>query len=480
MNSSPNKPRIAIIGGGISGLSAAQRITEQTPAADVTLYEASSRLGGIIQTTEQDGFCFEHSADSFIVNEELPWAGELCDKLGVQLISTTTEHRGALILRGATFHPIPDGLQLMTVRKLSSIITTPLLSWPGKLRVAAERFVSAKQDDREESLQQFATRRYGREMFERIIQPLVSGIYTADPQKLSVAAALPQYVKFESKYGTLAKAASASKSSIKDRGARYSLFRSPKNGMQSLIDRFEDALSQHVSLEKNASVRSLRKVEAKWEIEIAGQETTEFDAVICAMRSSAVARLLEGSSSNSATSLSTTLASIEHVGTAVVCLGFPRGQVSHALNAFGCVIPSIENRKVLAISFTNVKFPSRAPDDTVLLRVFVGGALQPEVAQLDDGELLATVKAELSELLGVSGEPLTSKIVRWPATTPQYQLGHLQRVAEIERLVDELPRLELAGNAYRGVGIPQCIRSGWRAAEKVLAELNSDCGPSDQ
>jgi oxygen-dependent protoporphyrinogen oxidase len=306
-------------------------------------------------------------------------------------------------------------------------------------------------------------------MFQRIIQPLVGGIYTADPQKLSVSAALPQFVSQEKKYGSLARAAAADLSAVSDRGARYSLFRSPRDGMQSLVT----ALEQHLpslKIRKSTSIREIHQFENGWSLLDDNESSVEYDAVICATPASVTARLLEQCSSQ----LSTIVDSIEHVSTAVVCLGYHRSQVSHPLDAFGCVVPAIENRKILAVSFTNVKFPLRAPKDHILLRVFVGGALQEELANLDDEPMLAMVRHELADVLGVQGEPVTSKIIRWPQKTPQYHLGHLKRLDEIWRLVRDLHGFEIAGNAYRGVGIPQCVRSGWEAADRVFHSLGCE------
>ena len=455
--------RVAIIGGGISGLAAAQRlIEERNSRCEITLFEATDRLGGVIQSTERNGFLFEHSADSFILNDELPFAGELCEKIGLELIETSAAHRGALILRDRTLHPVPEGLHLMSVRQLSGLLSTPLLSWPGRLRAACEPFIAKRTSHEAESLEQFATRRFGREMFERIIQPLVSGIYTADPTKLSVSAALPQYARQEREYGSLRKAALAAKNktAVNDRGARYSMFRSPKDGMQSLVAKLQQTLESKVEMRLATPVRSLQRIGDQWEID-SGDSQETFSHVVAATSATSLAKLLGEKP------LGAELAAIEHVSTALVCLGFRRDQVSHPLNAFGCVLPAIENRKVLAISFTNVKFPSRAPDDCVLLRVFVGGALQPELVELDDDALTAMVLAELEELLGVSGSPIESLVVRWPRTTPQYHLGHNERLQAIERSLEATPGLFIAGNAYRGVGIPQCIRSGWQAVDRI-------------
>ena len=481
-----SEKRIAIIGGGISGLSAAQRLCREmtepgalaepgaTPASGaapfrLTLMEASPRLGGIIQSSKQDGFLFEHSADSFIVTDELPWAGRLCEQVGIELTETSSENRGALILRDGQFYPIPAGLQLMTVRDLSSVLRSPLLGWRGKLRVAMERFVPRVSHSREESLQQFATRRFGKEMFERIVQPLVGGIYTADPAKLSVAAALPQYTAMERRYGTLARAAAASKSPKDDRGARYGLFRTPIHGMQSLIDAVKENISG-TDIRTNTKVSSVERGDGHWIVSTDDQQRHEFDGVLC---STPITRL-GGIVSQASTQLSQTTEEIKCVSTAIVCMGFRRSQIAHPLNAFGCVIPAIENRKILAISFTNRKFPTRAPEGHMLLRVFVGGALQSELAELDDDALMKTVTDEIQPLLGVEGPPVTSRIVRWPKTTPQYHLGHLERVAAIERHVSELPNFEIAGNAFRGVGVPQCVRSGWDAADRLITSLRGN------
>jgi len=439
------------------------------PRENVTIFEASDRFGGLLQTTRRDGFLIDHAADNFIVNEELPWAGDLCQQIGLELIQTNSQHSGALILRGRRLHRIPEGLHLLSVTQLIPLLASPLLSWRGKLRVACEPFVPRRRDNVEESLTQFTTRRLGREMFDRIVQALVAGIYTADPDKLSVAAALPQFVAMERKHGSLARAAVAHKkgqggTTSADRGARYSLFRAPRHGMQTLIDKIVSQLDG-ADLRLNMPVSELEQQanDDGWQLKTAGGNHA-FDSVLLATSAPAAAKLL----SPVASELADPIAEIEHATTSVVCLGFKRNQIRHPMNAFGCVIPSIEKRRILAVSFSSVKFAHRAPEDHVLLRVFVGGALQAELAELPDDELIQLVREELSDLLGVEGSPSVQQIVRWPKTTPQYYLGHVERLGRIQEQIQRLPHLALAGNAYQGVGIPQCIRSAWNAVDQLL------------
>ena len=467
---SSSQQRIAIIGGGISGLAAAYQLTKESPHAQVCLFEASSRLGGVIQTTRENGFTVEHAADSFIVSPELPWAGELCRDLNLELEETMERNRGALIVRDGELHPIPDGLQLMTIHRMSSVLSSPLLSGIGKMRVLAERFVPKAKAGTEESLKTFATRRYGKEMFQRIIQPLVSGIYTADPDRLSMNAALPQFVSLEQKYGSLHRAARKHKKGADSTssGARYGLFRAPRNGMETLLTALEETLARKTTIRKNTSIRKVTKTGRSFELHFDNSLATErFDRLIVATPVSKAAQLLDHMLPTSEASR------IESVSTAIICLGFERDQIRHPLNAFGFVVPAVERRRILAGSFTNVKFPSRAPADHSLIRVFVGGALQSGILKRDDEQLVQLAEAELGELLNVRGEPNYAKVIRWNQATPQYNLGHKKRVASLMQATAEISGLAICGNAYSGVGIPQCVKSGFDAANKVAEDLGS-------
>src|SRR5262245_1195771 len=458
--------RIAVIGGGISGLAAAFRARELDPSAAITLFEASDRLGGVLQTERRDGWLIERSADMFTTRE--PWALDLCRRIGIadELIETDARYRRAFVVRRGRLLPVPEGFTLMSPAKIWPIVTTSILSPLGKLRLAAEYFVEPRRDGSDESLQSFTTRRFGREAFERLIQPLIGGIYTADPAKLSMAATLPQFVEMERRGGSVGRAMRAKGAGDRGQGtgARYGQFVAPRDGMQRLVEAIAAKL-QADCVRLNAPVEWIR-YDNGWQLSIRGSPTPQsFDDLILAAPGAVSSRLLEDVDAE----LSALTGRISHAGCCVAIVAARRDQIRHPLDGFGFVVPAIEGRRIIAGSMASVKFPGRAPEGKVMLRVFVGGALQPELANLPDDEIRTLVLAELRELLGLSGEPEFSEVARWLGLMPQYHVGHLDLVGKIEERVAAIPHFALAGNAYRGVGIPFCVHSGESAAERVLA-----------
>jgi oxygen-dependent protoporphyrinogen oxidase len=470
----PRPRRVAVIGGGIVGLAAAHRLRELHPAGEVVLFEASDRLGGVLQTTVRDGWLIEHAADNFITN--VPWAVDLCRRIGFEqeLLPTDDRFRKAFVIHRGRMTPVPDGFALMAPARVWPVLTTPLLSLVGKLRLACEVFQPIRRTEGDESLESFVVRRLGRETFDRIVQPLVGGIYTADPKKLSLAATLPRFLEMEREHGGLIRGALRQNSSAKssDRtssGARYSLFVAPRRGMASLVEAMAAKLPAS-SLRRATPVASLAPtVDRRWQI-----NGECFDAAIVTTPARQSAGLVRAFDSP----LADLLSDIPYAGASVVSVGYRADQLARPLDGFGYVVPAIEQRKVLAVSFASMKYPGRAPDGCVLLRAFIGGALQPELANLPDDELLAVARQELKEILGVRGAPLITQIGRWHQAMPQYHVGHLDLVAQIEARTATHAGLLLAGSAYRGVGVPQCIRSGEAAAETLYARL-SGCSRSE-
>ena len=465
--------RVIVIGGGLTGLAAAHRLVAGSAhlrrPIQVKLLEAKDRLGGAIWTDRRDGFLLEGGADSFITNK--PAGIDLCREIGLsdQLIGTDATRRRSFVVRSGRLVPVPDGFVMMAPSRLAPILTSPILSWRGKLRVLLEPFVPRKTDESDESLGAFAKRRLGREAFERLVQPLVGGIYTADPNDLSLAATLPQFAAMERDHGSLSRA--GRRQSREDRagsGARYGLFASLKNGMDGLPRALASALPIGV-IETNAPVRRIIRPDpaGPWRVELLEGPPIEAAAVLLASEAHASARLVDGFDPE----LSLQLRSIPYASSIVANVAFRRDAIAHPLDGFGVVVPAIEGRSILAASFTSVKFPGRAPADSVLLRVFVGGATQPDLFDLDDSAIERLLQRELAELLGASGDPLFTEIARHPRGMPQYTMGHLDRVAAIRARQAKHAGLALAGNAFGGVGIPDCIRSGQEQADAILAAL---------
>ncbi|MEK6239513.1 MAG: protoporphyrinogen oxidase [Planctomycetales bacterium] len=470
MNSSSSSPSsVAVIGGGVSGMAAAHRLVELKPDVKLRVYEASSKLGGVLETESSDGFQVELGSDSFLSNQ--PGAVDLCRRLGMEdeLLQTNDAFRKTLIVHRGKLQEVPVGFMLMAPARIWPILTTPILSWRAKLRLAWEYFVPVKQDDEDESIAHFVRRRLGREAYDHLVQPLVGGIYTGDADQLSLAALQPRFAEMERVHGGLIRASRKSKSSATENsGARYSLFVTPRDGLSSIINRIAERLPED-SVALNARVERVEQLNSGgWKIHCDGdsaEPSREFDAVVMA----APAPIASGLTREIDASLADLLDGIPYAGAAVVSVGYNRSQIQHPLDAFGFVVPEVENRRILACSFSSVKFTGRAPEGKVLLRTFLGGVKQSDLVELSDDELRATVAEELADLLGVEGEPEFCRVGRYRNKMPQYLIGHLQRVAEIDARTAKLSGLELTGNAYRGVGIPDCIVAAEQTAERVLS-----------
>lgn len=476
--------RVAIVGGGITGLTAALKLSdlarERGEPVEIVLLENSERVGGILHTVRIGDYLVEQAADMWITNK--PEGLRLCERLGLldRLLPTDAKFRKSLVLRDGKPYPVPEGFQLMVPEQAWPMLRSPLLSWRGKLRLLAEAFVPARRDGMDESLADFVRRRCGREAFERLVQPLVGGIYTADPEKLSLLATLPRFIEMEQQHGSLIRAAwhqhrhPQRAEAPGTSGARYGLFVSFPDGIEELLTALAAKVSESATIRLQTRVRTVRpRSEGGYELDLEptspspsenGPRRESFDAVILAVPAFVAARLLADGLSELAAELNR----IEYASTAVVASGHRLADIAHPLDAFGLVIPQLERRQILAVSFTSRKFPGRAPDGRVLLRTFVGGALQPQLYELDDAAILNLVAQELKELLGVVWQPDFAVVLRHTRAMPQFHVGHLDRVARIEEVLSRSPGLAVAGNFLRGVGIPDSIASGESAAKGVF------------
>jgi len=471
--------RVAVVGGGISGLAATNRLLERAKgsqqAFDVQLFEATSRVGGTIHTVKDGDFLLEGGPDSFI--SEKPWAVALCKRLGLEsrLIGTQESLRHSSIVHQGKLQPIPKGFYLMAPSEFMSFVRSPILSWSGKLRMAADLIIPKKNQTLkgiDESVASFVCRRLGQQTLDRLAQPLIGGIYTSDPKKLSLQATFPKFLEMEQKHRSLLIAmwkARKKESFLNDRpaGPRYGLFLSLDGGMELLVDTLRKKIPsksihmdwQLVSLERN-------NISKQWMLQFQNGEYFATDAVCLALPAYQSGNLLKNITPN----LAKNLLKIEYTSTATVNLGYSVKDIPAPLSGFGFLVPEIENRPLLACSFSHLKFDSRAPKSGALLKIFLGGALQTAILDHDDKELANLVRIHLRELLGISGEPRISWVERHPNAMAQYGVGHLDLVKEIDTGLSKWPQLKLAGNAFQGVGIPDCIHRAEGCADELFEQ----------
>ncbi len=463
--------RLVVVGAGISGLAAAHRAVERARERgrplQLTLLEAADRVGGTIRTERRDGFLIECGPDSFL--SEKPWALARCRRLGLedQLVRTDDRFRRTFVAWRGRLHPLPEGFQLLAPSRLGPLLSSRLFSWPGKLRMAADLLLPRGHDP-DESLGAFVRRRLGREALERVAQPLIAGIYTADPDELSLAATMPRFLEMERRERSviLALWRAARRAPAPDRGtsgARWSLFVTLAEGMEQLVHALAERLPEG-AVRLKEPVTGIERQDGRWRVATGGGTGLDAEAVVLAPEAHQVARLLRYVDPG----LAHLLEGIPYASSGTVTLAYRRADVAHPLDGFGFVVPHVERRPIIACTFSSVKYPGRAPEGHALLRVFVGGALNEAVLSEDDAALVRIAREQIGPLLGIRGEPLFSRVNRYPRAMPQYLVGHARRVDAIEGCLARLPGLRLAGGAYRGVGIADCVRSGEEAADALL------------
>jgi protoporphyrinogen/coproporphyrinogen III oxidase len=463
--------RIAIIGGGISGLAAAfalERAGREGAEVKYRLFESAARLGGVVLTERMEGCIVEAGPDSFI--SEKPWAAELCRQVGLadELVGSNDATRKTYILVKGRLLPIPDGLMFMVPTKLWSVLSSGMFSGHTKMRMARERFFPPHAGHGDESVAAFIGRHYGGEMVERLADPLLAGVYGGEASQLSVRAVLPRFVEMEAKYGSLGRGAMALRKNAAGKAGARPLFTTLKNGMQQMVEALAQTLNP-VNLALNTAVQLLQRQDGGWLVS-AGYKTDHFDAVVVATSARQAAPLLQTAGPELARELSL----IPYSSSITVALGYGPEVRAALPPGFGFLVPRTESKRLLAATFVHNKFPHRAPEDRALVRCFLGGTGDEQILSAPDEEVISIVRTELEQILKVSAAPDFVKIHRWRKAMAQYNVGHLERLARIESL--QLPGVFLAGNGYRGIGVPDCVRSGQEAAELALAAVGAATG----
>ena len=459
---------VVVIGGGISGLAAAEYLSRQEPPPRLTLLEASPRLGGHIRTEQRDGFVMEAGPDVLLAAK--PAAIALAKRVGLEsrLVGTSPTARGSYVSTAKGLVRMPEGMTGLVPSRAWPFITTSLLSPANKLRVGLEYLHPPRRDATDESVESFVVRRLGRGMYDRFAEPLLSGISAGDGSRLSMATMFPQLRALEREHGGLIRGmiASRRKASGLQPAVAPSPFVSFPGGLRELVEAVvrtiteRDPMGERVRLRTRSPVRAVRRGEEGFEIELNTGASIFADAAIVATPAYVASGLLETLHAD----LASRLNAIEYESTATVSLAFGSAAVPRPLDGTGYVVPRKLGRAALACTWASAKFAGRAPQGYALFRVFLGGAKRPLPDGASDDELRAIALEEMRDLMGITAPPVLCRVDRFDRAMPQYHVGHLDRVATIASLAGQVPGLFLAGAAYGGVGIPDCVSSGERAA----------------
>jgi oxygen-dependent protoporphyrinogen oxidase len=470
--------KVAIVGSGVSALACAVALKEK--GVPFTVFESGPAVGGKLRTEEIDGFTVEAGPDSFL--PEKYWTVDLIERVGLadDLLPTNEEHKGTYIYSAGRLHRLPEGVMLMVPTMLMPLLRSRLISWPGKLRMGMELFIPAKKDASDESLARFVTRRLGRECLEKIAEPLVAGIHTSDPDDMSVKAVFPRFAEMERTSGSLIRAmvAAAKKRPAqqnagcgaaggggRDGGGRrrpMTYFMSLKGGMGQLAEGCA-AFAGREAFRTSCEVGRIARTPGGYEVE-AGDERHAFDAVVLSTPSYVTRRIV----ADMAPALAALLDGIEWSSTATVSLAFDEKEAPPHLPGFGFIVPRAEGRRINAATWSSIKWRFRAPVGRLLVRAFVGGAGRADLVERDDAEITRIAVEELREIAGIAAKPLFVRVYRWPRSMPRYTVGHLDRVAAIDTAASAYPGLYLIGSSLRGIGIGDCVKSGFEAAEKII------------
>jgi oxygen-dependent protoporphyrinogen oxidase len=468
--------KTVIVGGGITGLATAFSLQE-CGAGDFTLIECSPRWGGKITTASQDGFVIEGGPDSFITQKTA--ALDLCRKLGLEgklVGSNGGKNATTYVWSKGRLHPMPEGMMLMAPTMVLPFLRSRLISWPGKVRMGMELLVPKSIGDQDESLGSFVRRRLGSEALNKIAGPLMGGIHAADPEKLSLKSTFPMFQEMEKKHGSLLRGMmNRPKPPAGQHTKRPPMFMSLQGGLQQLSDAIISRLPR-TSLRTGCCVLSVTPSESGYQVHLSDGGSILADDIVFATPSYVTADLVQQIDPL----LASRLRALRYVSTATVSLGFKRSDIAHPMLGAGFIVPKSEGRRITACSWSSQKFDHRAPEDSVLLRVFIGGAMAEDLAEQDEPALIEMAREELRIIMGITATPTLAQAYRWHKANPQYDLGHSQRVTEIERTLSHSPGLHLAGAAYRGSGIPDCILSAMKAAREVTARVHAAQPYQDQ
>ncbi len=473
--------KITIIGGGISGLAAAYEISRRNRSAghqvELELLEQAPEAGGKIITRRDGDFLVEGGPDCFII--EKPWALQLIREIGLEneLLNTSSETSGTFVYDNRALHRLPEGVMMMVPTRPGPFLKSKLISWPGKIRMGLEVAIPRRKEEGDETLASFVRRRLGREALDKLAEPLIDGIHAGNPENMSLLSTFPRFLEMEKEYGSLIigmlMRQKKMKEMMKNRppspGPKRTFFISLKGGLGCLIDELVRVVGKENIKLKQTVENISPKPGGGWLVKKEGAETAApTDAVVLAAEAFNSARMLEVEMPR----LADLLRGIPYVSSATVSLAYQRRDIPHPLDSYGFIVPRIANRRIMAVTWSSIKWDHRAPEGMVLMRAFVGGAQRPELAAVGDQEMMSLVREELNVIMGISSPPKQHWIYRWPEGMPQYIIGHPDRLEAIDQIIDETRGLFLTGAGYRGIGIPDCINQARQAAVQAWQLLD--------
>ena len=453
--------KISIVGAGISGLATAQAILARQPEAEITIFEAGQRIGGKVWTeSSADGYLCEGGVNGFL--DKIPRTLELCEEAGVAPVRADVSAQKRYVYSRGELHKLPE--------KPPEFLKSRLLSVPGRLRVIYET-IAGGTDNPDETLGQFATRRLGKEAFERLIDPMASGVFAGDASKLSLKSCFPRIHEIETQYGSLIRGLIKLQMKAKREGKKNTPGPGPggtltsfANGMSALTDSLAEQLGSRIRI--STAVQDISRSGNRYQLQLENNEVEESDVLILAAPAHAQARMLQAMDPD----LAGLLGEIPYPALSVCCLGYRKSQVGQVLDGFGFLIPSKEQRAILGTIVDSNVFPGRAPEGSILLRSMVGGARTPELALLPDEQLISRVRSDLQDIVGLKAEPDFIRIFRHTRAIPQYLVGHAARLKSIDEKLQMHPGLVLTGNAFKGVSLNDCVVNAWKTAESLFPQ----------
>jgi oxygen-dependent protoporphyrinogen oxidase len=453
--------KVLIVGGGISGLSAAYYLSKA--GIRPTLIEKAPQPGGVIQTSVQQGCVLEAGPDGFMAAK--PWAMDLIREVGLadQIIGSNDHSRVTYIIKKGKLVPLPDGLMMMVPTKIMPLVATSLFSWPAKIRMGFDLFRRPKGPQPDRSVYDFLMDHYGRECIDYLAEPLLAGVYGGDPKQMSVNSVLSRFAEIEAKYGSLTRGVLAAPKPPKSSGPKSFLW-TLKSGLGQLIDTLRPSADI-----LHAKVEALARYGDGFRVRVNG-DWLEAEQVVLATPAGDASQLLRETDRE----LADLLAAVPYTSSITMSLGYQKAGFDHPLNGHGFLVPKLERKYLMGCTWVGNKFNYRVPDDMVLLRCFIGG----NGLALSDDSLVETARAELRAIMGIQAEPVFHTIARWPNSMAQYTVGHQKRVERMEAILQNIPGLHVAGNAYRGIGIPDCVKMGKEAAARITSACTPELRPA--